>query len=129
MTHNVDSAVGVPIGQTLLINTLTTQISRDTQAIPVQAVIQAGATGLSNLTTDPVILNILRMAYSSAVTNVLYLSTAAIAIALPSALCMEWRNVRKEGQKRMTVKTEETRVNEDTTAVELGRNDIAEANC
>lgn len=113
------SALAVPIGENLLINTLSTHIPRETTAVTPEAVIQAGANGLPMLISDPTVLNSLRFVYSSAVTNVLYLSTATIAVGLPCALCMERRNVRREGQMRegqnALVKTPSDRGGENTS--------------
>lgn len=39
-------------------------------------------------------LRAIQAAYSQAVTNVLYFSLAAIAVAMPFALCMEWKNMK-----------------------------------
>ena len=87
-------AVTLPIGQTILVNTLSSEVSRHHLEIPPQSVIHAGATNLKSLTTDDTVLRALQACYSQAVTNVLYFALAAIALGMPFAITMEWKTLK-----------------------------------
>lgn len=63
-------------------------------------VINAGATNLQSLTQDPGVLHSIQVSYSKAVTNTLYLATAAITLALPLAAEMQWKNVKRVSAQR-----------------------------
>jgi hypothetical protein len=63
-------------------------------------VINAGATNLRVLTQDPGVLHAIQVSYSKAVTNTLYLATAAVALALPFAAGMQWKNVKRVSAQR-----------------------------
>ena len=87
-------ALTLPIGQTILVNTLSSEVSRHHLEISPQSVIHAGATNLKSLTTDGTVLLALQACYSQAVTNVLYFALAAIALGMPFAICMEWKTLK-----------------------------------
>lgn len=93
-------AIAVPAGGAIVLNSLSRHISKATGEISAQAVIQAGATNLATLTNDPRTLRLLRTSYSQAVTDTMYLSLAAAAIALPFASAMEWKNVKTVSKER-----------------------------
>ena len=82
-------------------NSLSTETPKRTSKIPVQAILQAGATNLAKITNDGNTLRSIQAAYSQSLTNTLYFSTGTIAIALPFALCMEWLNVKKVSRNRV----------------------------
>lgn len=92
---NSASAITIPVGQTILVNSLASDVSKHVPGISPQLVVHAGATNLKSLTTDKMILRAIQAAYSQAVTNVLYFSLAALTVAMPFALCMEWKNLKE----------------------------------
>ena len=47
------------------------------------------------------ILRAIQAAYSQAVTNVLYFSLAALAVAMPFVLCMEWKKMKGPNAQEM----------------------------
>ena len=81
-------------------NSFVTQVSRDTPATSAAVVLAVGATNLRNLNLVPEILRGIRNAYCVAISNTLLLAAVAAGIAIPLALCMEWKNVKREGSKR-----------------------------
>lgn len=91
---NHASAITIPIGQTILLNSLASDVSKHVPGILPQLVVHAGATNLKSLTTDGTILRAIQAAYSQALTNVLYFSLASLAVAMPFALCMEWKTLK-----------------------------------
>ena len=76
------------------------EVPLHTTQISAQSVINIGATNLGRLTRSPDVLRSLQVAYSVAVRDTLYFSLAAISIALPFAVGMEWRNVKKVSASR-----------------------------
>lgn len=105
----VGSALGTPIGSALLVGGLRTEIPKMTTEISADAVINAGATGLSSLTKVPTLVRKLRDAYSIAISHVMILLVVVICISVPTALGMKWLNIKKvsiareEEQKRSKV--------------------------
>ena len=90
----VSRAIAIPIGETIFVHSLSSEISKHTPEISGSLVVHVGPTNLKSLTTDSSTLRSLRASYSQAVTDVIYFSTAALAVALPFALFMEWRNIK-----------------------------------
>ncbi len=88
------SAVTIPIGQTILVSSLTSEVSKRSVGIPAQNVVHAGATNLNRLSADPSTLRALQASYSQAVTNILYFSLGVLVFALPFAVLMEWKSVK-----------------------------------
>ena len=81
-------------------NSLIREIPRNTHEVSAPEALKAGATHLKTVTTDPKVLRALEVSYSNAVRNTLYLAVASIAIALPFASGMEWKNVKKVSADR-----------------------------
>ena len=92
--QNLGGSLAIPIGNALLVDGLQTSIPKVTSALDAQTVISVGPTKLAMLTRDPALLEALRGCYVVAVQYTLYLSLAAIAVALPFALGMEWRRLK-----------------------------------
>ncbi|KAL8828972.1 MAG: hypothetical protein Q9170_006372, partial [Blastenia crenularia] len=93
-------AMAVAAGGAIVLNSLSRHISKATGELSALDVIQAGATNLAILTNDPRILRLLRTSYSRAITDTIYLSLAAAAIALPFASAMEWKNVKRVSREK-----------------------------
>ena len=100
LTQSVRSAIGVQIGENLLVQTLRREIPKYTSAVKPEAVIAAGALGFRRLTQSTVVLEGLRKAYARAVSSTLYLATAAICLSVPIACCMQWLNLKKVSAQR-----------------------------
>ena len=99
-------ALGIPIGNALLINGLHEQVPKYAPEVSPDAVVTGGALALKSLTTSPAILNGLRVAWTIAVSHVNYFLVAIICISVPTACGMEWLNIRKvsaerEGEKKV----------------------------
>lgn len=93
-------ALGVPIGNALLINGLHEQVPKYAPGISPDAVVTGGALALKSLTTSSAILNGLRVAWTIAVSHVNYFLVAIICISVPTACGMEWLNVKKISAER-----------------------------
>lgn len=94
----------IPIAEALLVNALAEEVPLLNATASPQAVIRAGATNLGVLTADPATLRALQAAYATAVVHTLYLALASMAVALPFAIGMEWKNVQTVSVQRATEK-------------------------
>ncbi|KAI4124378.1 MAG: hypothetical protein LQ347_005765 [Umbilicaria vellea] len=97
----IPSAIALSIGQTILTNGLAREVPKAAPTISPKAVFNIGATNLAALTTDPKILKALRGSYSQAVVNVLYFALGIVVFALPFALALEWKNVKRVSAQRI----------------------------
>jgi len=60
----------------------------------------AGAGGLAEISSSPVVLAALRHAYADAVRWTMILAVASICIAFPSSCAMEWLNIKHVAEQR-----------------------------
>lgn len=93
--YNINRAISISLGQTILLSGLLREVPKVTQAVSALSVVNTGATNLTSLTSDPRTLRAIRVAYSSAISDIILFTAGTIAIALPFALGMEWINVKK----------------------------------
>lgn len=94
------SAIAIPIGNAIFVNSLLSEVPKHTQAIAPEVVIGAGAEKLEEISSNSDILGALRLSYSIAVTNTLYLALATVCLGLFSACGMERKNIRKVAEER-----------------------------
>jgi hypothetical protein len=93
--------IGIPICQTLLLDTLRTTIPRYTSAVSPETVINAGPTALIALArADAAVLAALRKAYSLGLQRTYYFALAAGCAAALCTFGMEWKNVKREAEAR-----------------------------
>ncbi|MCJ1342376.1 hypothetical protein MMC31_000558 [Peltigera leucophlebia] len=88
-------ALGVPIGNALLISSLKHEVPKSTSTVSPDAVIRAGALNLKSLTTSAEVLQGLRQAYAIAISHVNIFLVVVICISVPTACGMEWLNIKK----------------------------------
>lgn len=94
-------AIGLGIGQNLLIQGLIDMVPEHTSAVSAAQVLAAGASGLLALAAGQAdILEALRWAYSEVLRRVLILCVAAICLSFPPACCMEWLIIKTEAERR-----------------------------
>ena len=103
----------MPIGNALLIDGLHSEVPKFTSTVSPDAVVMNGALNLQSLTTSPSILHGLREAYAIAISHVNYFLVATIVISVPTALGMEWLNIKRvsiqrEENKRLTAASEDS---------------------
>ncbi|KAL8825030.1 MAG: hypothetical protein Q9191_004663 [Dirinaria sp. TL-2023a] len=99
-------ALGVPIGNALLIDGLRSQVPKYAPGISPDAVIRNEALDLQSLTTSPGLLRGLRKAYAIAISHVTIFLVVLICISVPTACGMKWLNIkevskRNEEEKKM----------------------------
>ncbi|KAI1842587.1 hypothetical protein JX266_011200 [Neoarthrinium moseri] len=99
-------AIGVGIGQNLLLSKLMTTVPAYTSAVSPFEVIAVGATGLGKIAPTLEILHELRLAYSEAVRSPLILALAAACFAFPFSCSMEWLNIKRVAEERKRQKAE-----------------------
>ncbi|KJZ70909.1 hypothetical protein HIM_09702 [Hirsutella minnesotensis 3608] len=99
-SFHLAGAIGLAIGQVLLLDGLITSVPQRTQAVTPAQVIQAGATGLEAIASSPGVLNALRWAYSDAVRRTIVLGLAGSCITVPAACAMDWLNIKRVAEER-----------------------------
>lgn len=92
--------MAVSIGQNLFVNKLKESISQSDTKVPVSAVIEAGATGLTQIASSPAVLRGLRLAYAISIRRTLIFALASACMALPFACNMQWLNLKTVAEER-----------------------------
>ena len=87
-------ALGLVIGQQLLISGLRTAVPHHSHVVTAQEVIAYGPQGLNFTAKTPEILEALRWAYSDALRGTIIIGLVGAALAAPVACFMEWLNVK-----------------------------------
>ncbi|GAP82380.2 putative efflux pump antibiotic resistance protein [Rosellinia necatrix] len=93
-SYQLGGALGLAIGQNLLIGKLRMAVPAYTDAVSPDLVIVAGASGLSDISPTPSVLNALRLAYNAAIHDTLILALAATALSVLPSLAMERLNIK-----------------------------------
>ncbi|KAK8139320.1 MFS general substrate transporter [Apiospora sp. TS-2023a] len=100
-SYQLGGALGVALGQTLLLAKLATAVPSHTHgAVSAPQVISAGATGLGQIAPTAEVLRALRSAYAEAVRDPLILALAAACMAFPFAAAMERLNIKRIAEER-----------------------------
>ncbi|TGO58666.1 hypothetical protein BCON_0052g00100 [Botryotinia convoluta] len=106
-SSQLGGALGVGIGQTLLLTHLVQSIPRIAPSISPEAVINAGAANLLSLTTDPQILYNLRVTWAGAVRVVFLFVVVASALSVLFSFGIERLNVHVVSQQRKEIASAE----------------------
>ncbi|KAH8159043.1 hypothetical protein CIB48_g9207 [Xylaria polymorpha] len=93
-SFQLGGALGLAIGQNLLISKLRMAVPAYTDAVSPDLVITAGASGLSGISPTPSVLDALRLAYNAAIHDTLILALAATALSVLPSLAMERLNIK-----------------------------------
>ncbi|KAL9018649.1 MAG: hypothetical protein Q9185_004060 [Variospora sp. 1 TL-2023] len=88
-------ALGVPIGNALLIGGLRSEVPKFTPDVSPEAVVHNGALDLQRLTSSPTTLQGLRTAYAMAISHVNIFLVVLICISVPTACGMKWLNIKE----------------------------------
>ncbi|KAM7218997.1 Major facilitator superfamily domain containing protein [Rhypophila decipiens] len=105
-SYQLGGALGLAIGQSLLLPELRKAVSELAGAIPPDLVMAVGPTGLDKLAPEPAILSALRQAYAQSVRPPLILAVAAVCFAFAPSCMMEWRNIKKVAAERVRLEKE-----------------------
>ncbi|RWA05749.1 hypothetical protein EKO27_g9359 [Xylaria grammica] len=99
-SSQLGGALGLAIGQNLLLTGIVRAVPEYTTAVTPAQVLAAGANGLTQLASSPIVLEALRRAYAQATRDVFILALAAAALTFPPTCAMEWLNITKESKNR-----------------------------
>lgn len=93
-------ALGVTIGQTMLVSNLVNNVPRLLPSVSPHAVINAEALNMGLLTDNPQVLRTLRSAWAYAVREVLILALAAVVVSVPFSCWIEPFNIKAITRQR-----------------------------
>jgi hypothetical protein len=96
----VNSALAISISQTITITTILEQIASRLPNLSGQAVIKAGAAGLSMLASTPYEMFTLQEIWNEAIRRIMILVVACVGASIPFTLGMEWLNAKKIAQSK-----------------------------
>lgn len=116
-------AIGISVGENILVSQLLREVPRYARTIPPEAVIASGALNLTSLTTSPPVLHGLRHAYSRALSAVMICATAAIGISVLATLGMQRVNLVKVSRGRELASDPARPVGSSATVTEDGKQD------
>ena len=94
------SAISVAIGQNICLSTIRRELPKLTTEISPSTAIKAGAYGLQGLALSESALGALRQTWTLAITRTFAFSLGAVSAAVPVTACMQWKNARREGERR-----------------------------
>ncbi|PHH88186.1 hypothetical protein CDD83_7860 [Cordyceps sp. RAO-2017] len=92
--QQLGAAVAVAAGQSIFSSGLQDELTKGNIPIPARAVQMAGPTGIRTLTTNPALIRLIQNAYCYAFRDTMYFALAALVVAIPFALRMQWLNAR-----------------------------------
>ncbi|PWY62638.1 efflux pump antibiotic resistance protein [Aspergillus eucalypticola CBS 122712] len=120
------AAIAVAIGESIFETSVAHQVRTSDLPIAAETVIAAGPTGLRSLTTDATTLRALQDAYAYGIRAVMDFGLAAACLAVPFALAMEWRNVKKEAASKKLAKEATNGDENEESTTEKQNNDLEE---
>ncbi|TIC95019.1 Efflux pump roqT [Colletotrichum higginsianum] len=97
-SQQLGAAVFVSVGQSILSNMLVSELS-GIPGLPAQAIVNTGATKLHSAVPAEFIDVVVR-AYNYACTRIFLAGMGLSLATLACALCMEWRNIKKNKKQR-----------------------------
>lgn len=92
-------AVLLTLGDTVFTNSLRSYILTYAKGVNPQAVIDAGATGIRTLITNPTLLAEVLLAYSKSIDRVFYLMVGCSCACFIFGWGMGWKDIRKKPKK------------------------------
>ena len=87
------STISLSVSQTILANTLTTQLSKKLPGFDASVIANAGATQLEGLVSKEDLPTVLT-AYNMGIDNAFYVALAASCLAFVASFFMEWKSVK-----------------------------------
>ncbi|KAJ5974583.1 hypothetical protein N7481_011793 [Penicillium waksmanii] len=101
--QSLGGAIWVAVSQNLYTNYLVKTLP-DISGVNASAILQAGATGLADIVPKDKLSAVL-VVYNTALRNAYFVPVALACVSVLPALGMEWRNVKKESERREAEKT------------------------
>lgn len=100
--QNMVTAIWLTIASTIFENSLRTLIMEYAPSVDAEAVINAGATGIRDVVPAGPVLTQVLAAYSKAIDNTFYLSTASLAASLLFVWGTGWKDIRKKKETSLS---------------------------
>lgn len=94
------SAIGISIGENILVGKLIDEVPKYASAIPPQAVVDSGALNLQTITSYPAVLYGLRQAYGVAISAIMICATVTICVSILATLGMQRLNLKVISRER-----------------------------
>ena len=98
--QTLGGAVMLTFGETIFTNSLRNTIPTYASGVDPQAIIEAGATQIRSIVTNPNILAGVLAAYSKSIDRVFYLTIACSAIGFLFAWGMGWKDIRQKPETK-----------------------------
>ncbi|KAK1996964.1 major facilitator superfamily transporter [Colletotrichum falcatum] len=98
-SQQLGAAVFVSVGQSILSNMLVSELS-GIPGLPAQAIVNSGATNLRKAVPAE-FLNVVVRAYNYACTRIFLAGMGLSLATLVCALCMEWKNIKKNKKQQL----------------------------
>jgi hypothetical protein len=101
--------ISVSFCQTILANTLASELPKKLPGFDASAIATAGATEIRELVSAsnlPIVLEV----YNKGIVDTFYVALAFSILAFVASLFMEWKSVKPPGEKNSSVSLEEDRV-------------------
>lgn len=93
-------AIAIAIANNVFLDRLRDNVVSPTHAISPDAVIAAGAGGLSRIASSPEMLETIKQAYVVSLRDVFVFALVAACVAFPCAWGMEWLNIKTVAKER-----------------------------
>ncbi|KAK1763360.1 major facilitator superfamily domain-containing protein [Phialemonium atrogriseum] len=100
--QNMVTAIWLTIASTIFENSLRTLIVEYAPSVDAEVVINAGATGIRDVVPAGPVLTQVLAAYSKAIDNTFYLSTASLAASLLFVWGTGWKDIRKKKETSLS---------------------------
>ncbi|KAF7159165.1 hypothetical protein CNMCM6106_006298 [Aspergillus hiratsukae] len=104
--QTLGGALFLTFGQTIFTNSLRSTIPTYASGVNPEAIVQAGATGLRAIVTNPSTLAGVLVAYSKSIDRVFYLTIGCSGVAFLFAWGMGWKDIRKKSKTKDAQKEE-----------------------
>lgn len=88
------------MGQNICLSTIRSELPKLTTEVSPSAAISFGAYELQSLAPSPTALAALRQVWTVAIARAFAFSVAAVSAAVPVTACMQWKNSKREAQRR-----------------------------
>jgi hypothetical protein len=107
-TQTLGGAVMLTCGETIFTNSLRETIPTYANGVNPEAIIAAGATGFSDIITNPTQLAGVLIAYSKSIDRVFYLAIGCSCACFFCAWGMGWKDIRKKSKTELQAGDVET---------------------
>jgi hypothetical protein len=101
-SQTLGGAVFLAMGETLLTNSLKSNLPKLAPKVNPNTVVEAGATAIRDVVKDPVQLEGVIESYAKAVNIIFYVAAAAAALVVFLSWGMGWKDIRKKKDPRVS---------------------------